>query len=214
MPANQVQIVDNWEVVGLEGTGSHDLVVRDVFVPEAWTFIRGGTPVIDEPLYRYPIIPYAAQLHAIVNLGIARAALNEIEELSHGRVAITGASRLADRPYVRSEIAKAEARLASVRTFFYEATEAAWETVCAGDPVSAKQASMIRLATVEAARGGAAAVQAAYMLAGTTAIFLSSPLQRYMRNAMVVTQHAFLNDGVYDSAGAVALGLDHPPGFF
>ncbi|MFX6182728.1 flavin-dependent monooxygenase, partial [Acinetobacter baumannii] len=60
LPPEQVEIIDNWDVMGLVGTGSHDLKVSQQFVPEEWTFIRGGLPTIDEPLYRYPTIAYAA----------------------------------------------------------------------------------------------------------------------------------------------------------
>ena len=66
----QVEIVENWDVVGLQGTGSNDLRVHGQFVPDEWTFIRGGEPTVDEPLYRYPSIAYAALaviifLHAV-----------------------------------------------------------------------------------------------------------------------------------------------------
>jgi hypothetical protein len=52
-----------------------------------------------------------------------------------------------------------------------------------------------------------------YGLAGTTAIYNSHPLQRYLRDAAVVRQHAFLGEGIYDGAGAVALGVPPMPGF-
>jgi hypothetical protein len=42
--AGAVRIEPNWDVIGLRGTGSHDLVVEDVFVPDEWTFVRGAPP--------------------------------------------------------------------------------------------------------------------------------------------------------------------------
>lgn len=213
LPRDQVEIVENWDVMGLCGTGSHDLKVDDRFVPEEWTFIRGGEPAIDEPLYRYPTIAYAAQVLAVVNLGIARAAIDEITAMAGARVAITGAPKLADRSYVRIEVAKAEARLRAARAFFYDSTGQAWQTILAGDPVTPEQVAMLRLAAVDAARAGDAVVQQMYGLAGTTAIYSSHPLQRYLRDAAVVRQHAFLGEGIYDGAGAVALGVPPMPGF-
>ncbi|MNN26467.1 hypothetical protein D3C81_1399720 [compost metagenome] len=56
-------------------------------------------------------------------------------------------------------------------------------------------------------------MQRAYSLAGTAAIYLGHPLQRYLRDSMVVTQHAFLSDGMYDGAGAVFLGVPPIPGY-
>ncbi|QQK74408.1 acyl-CoA dehydrogenase family protein [Salicibibacter cibarius] len=203
-----VEIVDNWEVIGMRGTGSHDLRVKDVFVPDNWTFVRGGVPSVEEPVYQYPSIAYAAQVLAVVNLGIARAAIDEITKMA-GASSITGAPKMAERAYLRISLAKAEASLRSARAFFYETTESAWESILKGDGVSADQTSDLRLAATQAAREGAQVVQSTYMLAGTKAIYDGHPLQRYLRDAMVVTQHAFLNESMYDGAGSISLGV--PP---
>lgn len=209
----QVEIVDNWDVMGLCGTGSHDLKVSQQLVDDGWTFIRGGEPAIDEPLYRYPTIAYAAQVLGVVNLGIARAAIEAIGQMAGGRIAITGAPRMADRSYVRIAVAKAEARLRSARHFLYDNTDMVWRSILAGVPVTPEQVAMLRLTAVEAARAGDEVVQSMYALAGTTAIYNSHPLQRYLRDAAVVKQHAFLGEGIYDGAGAVALGTAPMPGF-
>ena len=211
-PASQVEIIENWDVVGLKGTGSHDLRVNDKRVDERWTFIRGGASTVDEPLFRYPSIAYAAQVLAVVNLGLARAALDEVSRMAAGS-GITGAPKMADRPYVRIEIAKAEAQLAAARGFFYGATEQVWNSILAGNPVTAEQTSLLRLSAIHVSRAGAAVVQSAYRLAGTTAIYLRHPLQRYLRDSMVVTQHAFLSEGLYDGAGSVFLGVPPFPGY-
>lgn len=213
LPPSQVEIIDNWDVMGLAGTGSHDLRVTNQFVTDEWTFIRGGASTIDEPLYRYPTIAYAAQVLAVVNLGVARAAIDEIINMAGGRVAITGAPKLADRSYVRIEVAKAEAMLRSARGFFYDATDSVWQSILAGNPVTPEQVSLLRLSAVEVARAGNKIVQNMFGLAGTTAIYNSHPLQRYLRDAAVVKQHAFLSDGIYDGAGAVTLGVPPMPGF-
>lgn len=210
--ARDVEIVENWNVVGLKGTGSHDLKLDNAFVPDDWTFIRGGEPSIDEPLYRYPTIAYAAQVLAVVNLGLARAALDEITRMASSS-GVTGAPKLGDRAYVRIELGKAEAELQAARGFFYDATEAVWESILAGNPVTPEQVSQLRLSAVHVSRAGADVVRRAYSLAGTTAIYLNHPLQRYLRDAMVVTQHAFLSDGMYDGAGAVLLDVPPFPGY-
>lgn len=212
-PKEKVDIVDNWDVMGLAGTGSHDLRVTQQYVADEWTFIRGGEPTIDEPLYRYPTIAYAAQVLGVVNLGIARAALDEIIMMAGGRVAITGAPKLADRSYVRIEVAKSEAMLRSAQAFLYDTTESVWQSILAGNPVTSEQVALLRLTAVEVARIGNEVVQNMFGLAGTTAIYSHHPLQRYLRDAAVVKQHAFLGEGIYDGAGAVTLGVPPMPGF-
>ncbi|HDR9757699.1 TPA: acyl-CoA dehydrogenase family protein [Burkholderia cepacia] len=211
--AADVEIVENWSVVGMQGTGSHDLRVDDRFVPEAWTFVRGGEPTVDEPLYRYPTVAYAAQVLAVVNLGLARAALDVANRMSGGRQTTTGAPRLADRAYFRIELAKAEAQLRSARAFFYDATDTVWQSILAGNPVTPDQVSLLRLAATHIAREGASVVERAYRLGGTAAIYRTHPLQRLLRDAMVVTQHAFLAEGNFDGAGAVFTGVTPFPGY-
>ncbi|MEV0032559.1 acyl-CoA dehydrogenase family protein [Nocardia sp. NPDC050793] len=208
-----VEIVENWDVLGLSGTGSHELKVDGVVVPEDRTFIRGGTPTVDEPLYRYPSIAYAAQVLAVVNLGVGRAALDHATKVGSGHTGITGAPKLADRAYYRIDVAKAEAALRSARAFFYEITEEAYAAVLDGDSVSDKTAALLRLASTHAAKAGAAAVHTAFQLSGTGAIYDGNPMQRYMRESLVPPQHAFLGDGIYDSAGSVLMGIPPFPGF-
>lgn len=213
MPAEKVRIVPNWEVNGLQGTGSHDLVVEGVVVPEEWTFIRGSAATLEQPLFRYPSMGFAAQVLAVVGLGVARAALDEITTMAGGRGSITGAPVLADRAYVQIEIAKAEAALRSARAFFYEATESAWAKLVSGETLAREDVNLIRLAASHAARVGSDVAGAAYMLSGTTGIYTDHPIARHVQDAMVVVQHAFLSEGTWQSAGRVLLGLDSPPGF-
>jgi alkylation response protein AidB-like acyl-CoA dehydrogenase len=210
---HQVEIVDNWNVVGMQGTGSHDLRVTDQFVADDWTFVRGGEPCVDEPLYRYPTIAYAAQVLAVVNLGLARAALDVANQMAGGRKTTTGAPQLADRAYYRIELAKAEAQLRSARAFFYDTTDTVWQSILAGNPVTPEQVSLLRLAATQIAREGADVVHRAYRLGGTMAIYRTHPLQRLLRDSMVVTQHAFLGEGNFDGAGAVFVGVPPIPGY-
>ena len=90
MPRAKVRIEPNWDVMGLKATGSNDLVVENVIVPEEWTFVRGGAPSLDGPLYRYPSLSFATQVLTVVNLGIARAAVDEVIRMATGgRVSVT-----------------------------------------------------------------------------------------------------------------------------
>ncbi|SDV46976.1 acyl-CoA dehydrogenase family protein [Chitinasiproducens palmae] len=209
LPASEVEIVDNWKVVGLRGTGSHDLKLADKFVDERWTFVRGGAACIDEPLYRYPAVAYQAQVHAAVNLGLARAALQLLADLSGVTKTTTGAPRLADRPYYRIGLAQGEAQLRSARAFFLESSERAWQTIMRGDPIDATEANLLRLSATHAAHTGASVVMQAYKMGGINAIYQESRFQKLVRDSMVVTQHAFLGEGTYDAAGALFVGM--PP---
>jgi len=213
MPADKVTIARNWDVIGLKGTGSHDMVVDKVVVPPEWTFVRGSASSLDTPLYRYPSMALAAQVLAVVGLGVARASLDFLRELASGRTSITGAPTLADRAYVQTDIAKAEAALRSARAFFYDVTEQAYGVLVAGGELTTEQHVLLRLAATNAARAGAEVTQAVYRLSGTTGITENHPIARHMQDAMIVTQHAFLSDMTWQNAGRSLLGLPCPPGF-
>ena len=213
IPRGQVSIVENWDVNGLRGTGSHDMVVDKVVVGEDWTFIRGGGSSLDTPLFRYPALAMAAQVLAVVGLGVARGAVDEVLAMAGDHSSITGAPRLVDRAYVHIEIAKAEAQLRSARAFLYETTDQAYERLVAGGELDATTRTLLRLSATHAAQVGAEVARAAYAMCGTAGIFTDHPLAQALQDALVVPQHAFLAEGTWQSAGQSLLGLDTAPGF-
>ncbi len=213
MPRAQVKIVENWDTIGMFATGSHDLVVEDVLVPQEWTLIRGSAPSIDTAAYRYPTMAMATQVLAIVGAGVAREAISEVVKLATRKNSITGAPSMADRPVFQTMLARMEAQLLSARAWFYEETAAIWDQVVRGDPVPLEQVARVRIASTNIARAGADVARHAFEAAGTTGIFNSHPLSRLLLDAMVVAQHAFMNDGTWQSGGAVLLGKTPPPGY-
>jgi alkylation response protein AidB-like acyl-CoA dehydrogenase len=213
MPRAQARIDPTWDTVGLAGTGSHDLVVEDVIVPEEWTFVRGGKPNLDEPFFRYPALSFATQVLSVVGLGIARAALDELRGMASGRISVTGAPALADRPLAQVEIAKAEAALLSARAFFYESIDRAWQYVLAGDAVPQDATNLLRLSATHASRVAADVARTAQMLSGMSGVYHTSPLARCVNDANVVTQHAFMGDVTYQNAGAIFFGKQPLPGY-
>lgn len=202
---DQVEIVQDWDVSGMRATGSFDLKVDNVVVPREWTFVRGGEPTVDEPLYRYPSIAYAAQVLAVVAAGVARAALDFAIETGAGRTGVTGAPKLVDRAYYRIGVAEAEVNLRSARAYFYEATEDAWASALSGDPVTATQVAHLRMSASNIARTAAEAVAQVVYLSGTGTIYNGHPLQWLQRDVLVPQQHAFLGPSMFDAGGAVLM---------
>ena len=213
MPRDAVTIVPNWEVNGMKGTGSHDIVAENVLVPEDWTFIRGGASSIDLPLYRYPTMALAAQVLAVVALGCARGAIDDLTKRALTRKSITGAPVFAQRKFVQSTVAKAEAKLRSARAFFFEAADEAYGQILAGKEIDENAAIMLRLSATNAAHCGSEVCREIYLASGTDGIFTADPIARALQDAMVVSQHAFLSLGTWEHAGAALFGLDTPPGY-
>lgn len=213
MPRDKVQIAPNWDVMGLLGTGSHDIVVKDVVVPEEWTFVRGGASSLDTPLYRYPTLSFAAQVLTVVGLGIARAAIDEVIGMAVGRASVTGAPNLGERVYVQLEMAKIDAELRAARAWFYQAIDDVWQVLLAGGKPSDQQVSMLRLSTTHASRVAAEVTRRAQMVSGGSGVYESCPLAAQVRDAQMITQHAFMGDITYQNAGAMMFGLKPLPGY-
>lgn len=212
-PASEVEIIECWEVSGMKGTGSHDTTVTNKFYADDWICERGAPGIYDDALYRYPAMAYQAQVHAACNLGLARAAIEEARKVSGAAKIAVGHSRLCDRAYYLAGLAQAEADLRGARAFFYEAAEAAWDSLMRGDPVSLDENNLLRLSAAQAAKVGAEVVQRCYTIAGMGVIAARNPMQRHLRDALVVTQHAAVTEMIYENAGRVLAGLDAPRGY-
>ena len=206
-PAADVVSLDTWHVSGLCGTGSTAWEVRDVFVPEhlAAGYQVPRTP--DRPLFRFPGFSPLAQGVGAVALGIARASLTEAVRVVSEKRRGGSTAPLAERPHVQLEIAKAEARLRSARAFFYETIDAAWDAAQSGDLVPISHSRDMRLAVNHAMAESIAVVDAMYALAGGTAVYGSSPLQRQIRDIHVASQHFMVSPNILETAGRLFLGL-------
>ncbi|MEP3349423.1 MAG: acyl-CoA dehydrogenase family protein [Marinomonas sp.] len=213
MPASKASVEKNWDVVGLSGTGSHDLLVDNVDVAEEWTFVRGGSSVLDEAMFRYPSLSFATQVLTVVGLGVARASLDELKAMASGRASVTGAPNIGDRPITQVELAKAEAELRAARSFFYESIHDAWGSLEKGESVSVEQTNLLRLSSTHASRVSADVARKVQMLSGMTGVFKNSPLSRFVNDAQVVTQHAFMGDITWQNAGAIFFEKKPFPGY-
>jgi len=211
--SDQGRVETNWSVDGMRGTGSHDVVLDRVFVPDDWTFVRGAKSSLDTPLFRYPPGIFIPQAHAAVGLGIARAALDEFIGTASERGATYGRPSLADRATAQSELAKAEAELRSARAWLFAVTEDAFGCLSVGDDLDVTARTLLRLAATHAARTAAEVTQAVYRISGTVGMFTDSRIARCLRDAIVIPQHVLLSEGTWEQAGHVLLGRALPAGF-
>ncbi|MFK3982962.1 acyl-CoA dehydrogenase family protein [Micromonospora sp. NPDC050397] len=208
VPVVDVTIHDNWDVVGLAGTGSHDFEAVEVFVPEAYSFSIFGPARQDRPLYRFPLFGLLAFGVGAVALGIARAALDEFARLTaEKRDPLTG-QPIAGKTAIQATLAEAEAVLGGGRAYLVGEIAECWRLVSAGEPVSVGRRARLRLAAGYAASSAARAVDLAYHASGGASVRMASPLQRCFRDVHVATQHALVGPDVRELAGAVL--LDQP----
>lgn len=212
-PAAEVEIIENWHVMGMCATGSHDTRVTDKFYADAWTCDRGSAGIFDDTIFRYPPLAYQAEVHAAVNLGLARAALDLARDAADAAKLMPGAPRLADRAYFRRGLAEGEARLRAARAFYYETAEEAWELLENRETLPLDRINLLRLSATHAAREASETVLTCYRIFGMAAVESTHRMQQILRDSLVVTQHAALNDATIDNAGAVLIGLPAPAGY-
>src|SRR2546421_7980835 len=208
-PKSDARIIDTWNVSGMRGTGSHDIEVDDLFVPEEHTFSAMDRRArVTGPMNRMHGFDLAGCGFSCVGLGVARAAIDEFAALAQVKVPRSSSDLLRERPMVQARIGEAEARLRSGRAFLFDTVQAMWQTVVAGEFVTERQRSDLRMAMTHAAQSAAQATHMVCATAGTTSIFNSSPLERYARDAEVVTRHNQLQFVNYEAVGRTMLGLE------
>jgi alkylation response protein AidB-like acyl-CoA dehydrogenase len=217
VPASEVEIIDNWNTMGMRGSGSHDVEMRDAVIPEHWVAPWGPLDkpgsAYQGPLYRLTVWPAIAALVAPA-LGITRAAIDEASELIINKTPAYGAKALKDNAVVQSQLAQAEAKLGASRAFFFNAFEEAWQEAVADRPITLASKGRMQLAMTHAVLECAKAVSLIHEIAGASGIREEYSFERYFRDIHVITQHGFLSASKLESIGQILLGLDPEWPFF
>jgi alkylation response protein AidB-like acyl-CoA dehydrogenase len=208
MPTSELEIVDTWHTSGLRGTGSHDAVADDVFVPDSRSLWLLDPPTCDAALYRFPIFAFFALSIAAAALGNARGAIEDLSTLAAGKVGQGSSRTLAQRPSTWTNVAEAEASLRAARAFYYQAIDEAWTAAQSAEPVPVELRTGLRLAATHAVRTAADVARSMYDLGGGSAIYDDSPLQRRFRDAHTATGHFQVNPATWELTGRLL--LDQP----
>ncbi|MBV9578423.1 MAG: acyl-CoA dehydrogenase family protein [Chloroflexi bacterium] len=205
-PHAEATIVDTWSATGLRASGSHDVAVSDIFVPDEYSLWWTDLPRQPGPLYpvRFMVITHAA--HA---LGIARAALDGLVELAEHKQPTRSTGVLRELPQFQHNLAQAEALVHAARAFMWDVTAEVWDLLCADRPVEARHRALLRLAMTHAVQSASQAVDLVWAAAGASPVYTSSPLERCFRDIHVATQHAAVGVFSYATIGAA---LVHPEG--
>jgi alkylation response protein AidB-like acyl-CoA dehydrogenase len=208
-PKSSARLKDMWNVIGLKGTGSDNYTIDDLFVPAAFSFTRESAADRREggPLYRIPVYHYYGVGFAALALGLARAALDDFVKLASAKRPSTRVSLLRDNAVIQSQVALAEAKLASARSYLVQTLRECWETAKRGDVLSMPQRATLKLAGTYAAHQGKDVIDAVYHAAGATAIFASGPFERRFRDVHTVLQQVQAQFVNFELVGQVLLGL-------
>jgi len=209
IPAAACEILDTWSVSGLRGSGSHEIVVNDVFVPGDHSISRTTIPAHGATAARMmPTFPMAV---AAVATGVARCAIDALMELAGAKKPQgTPGKLLRERVTVQMQVAQAEATLGAARAYVLdEASE--WWGASPAEEVSRR--TRLRLASIYAVESATRAVDLMYAAGGGTSIYTSSLLERAFRDVHTITQHSVAAATGYETVGRAMLGLEVPTPF-
>jgi len=206
-PCADGKIIDTWHAAGLKGTGSHDIAVHGITVPEELTCSpMFDPPRHDGPLYRMSFWNLVSAHMSGFPAGVGRRALDEFIVTAEGKHRRPSAAAVADDPVVQHRFAIVDGDLQAARAFFIDALGAAWETVTRGDPCSLPQRARVMSATQTLQRAAIAAVDAVAPFAGASAVYADNPLQRCSRDLHAASQHIFFSADMLKDIGQVAFG--------
>ena len=207
---------DSWKVMGLQGTGSKDVVVRGAFVPSYRTIdavkVMDGRAAVEagrtQPLYRMPwstIFPCSV---AAGLLGIAEGVLQHALEYQAGRVNAVGVAQVSD-PHTRRTLGEAAADLRGARTQMLADVGELFEAIADGHEVTMADRVAIRRDQVRVAWRAVDAADRAFTCCGGNAVRLDKPVQRFWRSMHAGMNHAvFVPGPVYDDAAGMLMGED------
>jgi len=202
---DQLIIHDTWYVSGMCGSGSNDVEVQDAFVPEGRWVDLTHAPVVDRPLFHFPIISLFAAGVAAVALGSAQAALDGFIDLARERIPFGRTTPLAERASAQIYAARAEALIDSARNYLYEATDALWALNKQGKEPTIEARRRLRLAGAHAAEKAAEAVDLLYAAGGGPSIVTDNSFQRHWRDVHATTVHIQVNHAQFETMGKLRL---------
>jgi 3-hydroxy-9,10-secoandrosta-1,3,5(10)-triene-9,17-dione monooxygenase len=208
VPKGDYRIIDTWYAMGMVGTGSKDIEVKEVFVPErralALARCRGGlehpgAALNDGPLFRVPIVASAGHPLSATALGAAEGAFQHVKESFSKRVGTYTGAKVADFQAVQIKLAEARVLIDSATHLMRQSALVFQEKF----DLSIEEKLRLRAQNAYAVRQARQAVETLWSCYGANAIYTRDPFQRYLRDLLAINQHFSFN---FDIAGA-AYGL-------
>jgi resorcinol 4-hydroxylase (FADH2) len=221
LPVEDCEIVDNWFVCGLAGTGSKDILVHDKFVPAhrilPFAETRGGTSpgalYHRNPIYRIPLLMLGASMLASTAIGAAKGALDAYFEMTSGRTTrgalAGGGMRMKGFATVQLRVAEAAASVDAAELILLNDMREAMRRLRAGEELSVADRIRARRNQAYVTKLAVQAVEALNASTGGYGLHLSNPVQRAWRDANAVARHVSLNwDAVGTMYGQHVFGLE------
>ena len=207
LPMRDWQTEDTWYVAWLKGTGSHHITLRDTVVPAGNFFdLANGVPCVPGPLYQ-AVLQLLPLMHGASSVGIAEGALDELVELANtGRQQLQAAVPMRDSETFQAELGPIAAELRAARAFLQVQAASHWRHALAGTLKDEALLTQVTQTAIWIATTCVRAADACFALAGSSALYETSPLQRRLRDLHVAAQHSGAQQRHYVKADKLLLG--------
>lgn len=210
------QIQNNWNTLGMRGSGSNDVLIDHVVVPSLQVVppAQPDTPFnhyYQGPLYQCPSrIVFATYVPVAISL--AKQAIDQVAALVKTKAPGGGAGKLTEKHMAQGHFGRAVALYRSSRLMFYTALETTWQRAVEGKEATAEHRADLYLAGTHAVQTAAEVVRLMGNVAGTTMTEQGHPLDRINRDMETLRHHGFVNESRYASVAQVLWGaeLDYP----
>ncbi len=207
VPREHIEFHDTWHTMGLRGTSSGDVELKQARIRVAHSYAIGSDlPWSPSATYKMPYFAFLAAGVGAVALGNARAAIEDFTDFVGVKKPSGERRPLAEKSRVQSQLAQAEAQLRSARLLYWDGLEQAWADAQAGTDMTPEKRAELRLVATYAVRQSVEVVRAIHDLAGGTSVYMTSPIQRRLRDAETMTQHMISSASTYELVGRVMLG--------
>ncbi|MFI7189131.1 acyl-CoA dehydrogenase family protein [Nocardia nova] len=221
LPRSDYEIVpDSWDVVGLRGTGSKDIIVKDAFIPDYRVMdsakVIDGTAAkeygVTETLYKMPWSTMFPLGITSATIGICEGLLAAGIEYQRDRVGAAG-TLVKDDPYVLHALAESASEIDAARQQLLANVDRIYDMVDLGEEIDFETRARVRRDQVRAAWRAVRAADEIFDRAGGNALRMDKPLQRFWRDAHAGLHHAIhVSSTTYHAAAMASLGVEVPQG--
>ncbi|MGO8941771.1 MAG: acyl-CoA dehydrogenase [Mycobacterium sp.] len=220
LPADETEVVDVWHTAGMRGTGSHDVIVTDVFVPlrrvvsvvDIYSGTAPGSIAHDAATYRWPMVPALALTAAMPVLGAAEKVVELYQERVQERVLAYSGVAQKDQPAAQIRLGDARVRLRALSALVADTAAGIERIVAAGDRVPRAVRGDARAAAAHTVHESRAIIADLLEASGASAQFLSNPLQRAKRDVDIAAGHVIFDyDLSRELSGALSIGAAISP---
>jgi len=218
LPRPDYQVIEGtWDVFGMRGTGSLDIVVEDAFIPahRTHTMIEGfeiddqkGLSVNTAPLFRMPWGQQFARIVATAQIGGLQGALDAFVEIAKKRVSTANFQAMTADPHAATVAARVASDIQEMRSTLHRTFDDMMVHLEAAGTIPFEERLRYRYEAATIARRCATGVDSLMAVLGSAAIYASSPVYPFWRDIMASRAHFANNpDALAVSVGGHMMGV-------